>query len=100
MSQGSVSKESISETNSKIKNRHSPTLDSILMVEDVLLEHRVLSKTQLWKRLPKAMQYGTLTTVLEYLEASKKITYDNNEVFWIFSNEKTDALDDASVTLK
>jgi len=83
-----------------LHKRHSPTLDSILMVEETLLEHRVISKTQLWKRLPKAMQYGTLTTVLDYLEKSKKITYDGKAVLWIFSNEKLDALDDASVALK
>jgi len=96
-----MSRSSVSKTSAGIlKNRHSPTLDSILMVEDTLREHRVISKTQLWKKLPKAMQYGTLTTVLDYLETSKKIIYDGKAVLWIFSNEKLDALDDASVTLK
>jgi len=70
-----MSRSSVSKTSAGIlKNRHSPTLDSILMVEDTLREHRVISKTQLWKKLPKAMQYGTLTTVLDYLETSKKIS--------------------------
>jgi len=72
----------------------------VLAVEDALLEHRVVSKARLRKRLPGAMRYGTLTAVLNHLEASGKIAYDGRTVLWMLPNEKLDAPDGASAVIK
>jgi len=53
---------------------HSPTLESVLMVEETIRKHsQEFGKYQLWKRLPKKMMYQTFLIILDYLEKSNKI---------------------------
>ncbi|MBU4265877.1 MAG: hypothetical protein L6243_00335 [Candidatus Altiarchaeales archaeon] len=68
---------------------HSPTLESVLMVEKAAKEYSgELGKYQLWKRLPRKMMYQTFQAVLSYLLESNKIIIDREgKVVWIWDPE-------------
>ena len=72
------------------KKTHSPNLDTIEMVEELISEkHDFRTTTDLYDALPRGMQYATFKKVLDYLEKSNKIAFDKNgAVFWIFANNK------------
>ena len=68
---------------------HYPQLDSILMVEKIIQEmDKYPTKMELWKALPKKMQYQTFKLILAYLEKSNKILFDKDKIIWIFPNNK------------
>lgn len=82
---------------------HSPTLETILMVESAIKESNLPpSKVQLWRSLPRKMMYQTFVGVLDYLEASNKIVYDGKRrIVWVaVDNPKLEALIRASVKLR
>jgi len=62
-----------------------PRLSTITMVERTIKESdQLLSKTQLWKTLPRKIMYPTFMEIMQYLEASNKIMYDKNgKIAWI-----------------
>lgn len=67
---------------------HSPTLDSILMVEKAAKKYSgMYGKYQLWKKLPKKMMYQTFQTVLNYLQESNKIIIEDDKIIWIWDPE-------------
>jgi len=68
---------------------HSPTLESVLMVEKVAKEYSgELGKYQLWKKLPRKMMYQTFQSILDYLVESNKIIIDKDgKVIWIWDPE-------------
>jgi hypothetical protein len=73
----------------KMKKRnilHSPTLESVLMVEKTIYKYtQECGKYQLWKKLPKKMMYQTFLVILDYLEKSGKIMIDKDGcVIWTF----------------
>ena len=80
---------------------HYPKLDSILMVEKTIQEcENYPTRMELWKSLPKQMQYQTFKLILEYLETSNKITFQDNKIIWIFvNNKKLKNLIDGAVTV-
>jgi hypothetical protein len=67
---------------------HMPRLDTIEMVEKVMRkENTFSSKNQLWRKLPKQVQYPTFKKILNYLEISNKIMYDKDgAIVWIFAD--------------
>lgn len=68
---------------------HYPKLNSILMVEKAIQDSKdYLTKMQLWKSLPKKMQYQTFKLILDYLEKSNKIMFEEDKIIWIFANNK------------
>ena len=68
---------------------HYPKLDSILMVENAIQKYSDYpSRMELWRSLPKQMQYQTFKLILEYLDDSNKITFADNKIIWIFVNNK------------
>jgi hypothetical protein len=68
---------------------HYPKLDSILMVEKTVQNFDDYpTRMQLWKSLPKQMQYQTFKLILEYLEKSNKIMFEGDKIIWIFVNNK------------
>ncbi len=84
---------------------HSPTLDTMLMVEkeivDRLKKADYPTRTELWRSLPKGMEYQTFRQVLDYLEASNKIIYKDGRIVWVFpDNPKLRKLIEESVRLK
>jgi len=72
---------------------HYPRLDTVLMVEDAIKEAKSYpTRTQLWKSLPKQVQYQTFRIILDYLERSNKIAFNRDgRIMWIASNPKLDA---------
>ena len=68
---------------------HYPKLDSILMVEKAIQNSEDYpTRMQLWKSLPKQMQYQTFKLILNYLEKSNKIMFEEDKIIWIFANSK------------
>ena len=68
---------------------HYPRLDSILMVEKAIQDSEdYLTRVKLWKSLPKQMQYQTFKLILDYLERSNKIMFEEDKIIWIFANSK------------
>lgn len=67
---------------------HYPRLDTILMVEDTIkgLDFYPTRK-ELWKSLPRQVQYQTFKVIIEYLLDSKKIIIDKKKIIWILNSE-------------
>ncbi len=62
---------------------HEPQLDTILMVENAILNaDDYYTRTQLWKRLPRKIQYQTYKRILDYLEASGKIAFNTTKIIY------------------
>jgi hypothetical protein len=65
--------------------QRSPTLNTVLMVENTLMKaDSVLSIGKLKRLLPKQVMHQTLMAVIDYLEYSGKITVDRDKVLWTF----------------
>jgi len=63
---------------------HEPKLDTILMVEKAIIEaENYLTRMEVWKSLPKQIQYQTFKRILEYLEASNKIVFNGRKIVWV-----------------
>jgi hypothetical protein len=69
---------------------HSPTLDSVLMVERTVQKYsQECGKYQLWKKLPKKMMYQTFQVILDYLKQSGKILIDKEGcVIWTYNPKR------------
>jgi len=44
------------------------------------------SRMELWRSLPRKIQYQTFKRILEYLEASNKIVFNENRIVWVAAN--------------
>lgn len=68
---------------------HSPTLESVLMVEKTIRKYsQEYGKYQLWNKLPRKMMYQTFLVILDYLEQSGKIMIDKDGcVIWTYDPE-------------
>ena len=66
---------------------HSPTLGSVLMVEEIIQKHsQECGKYQLWHKLPRKMMYQTFQVILDYLEKSGKIIIDKEGcIIWTYN---------------
>lgn len=64
---------------------HSPTLNTVLMVEEVLkkMNESVITIAELKRKLPKQINHNTLMIILEYLERSNKILVTLKGITWI-----------------
>jgi hypothetical protein len=71
------------------------------MIEKTILDaDDYYSRTQLWKRLPKKMQYQTFKRALAYLEASGKITFNSGRIIYTgVNNPKLAAMIRASIKI-
>jgi len=80
---------------------HYPKLDSILMVEKAIQNFKDYpTRMELWRSLPKQMQYQTFQLILNYLEKSNKIIFENKMIIWIFpDNRKLNKLIDEAITV-
>jgi len=70
------------------KLEHSPTLNTVLMVEDVLrdMNESIITIAELKRKLPKQVNHVTLMTILEYLEKSNKIAVTLKGITWIHNS--------------
>ncbi len=67
------------------KALHSPTLDTLLMVEDTIRNAKqVVSIAELKRKLPRKVNHNTLKVILFYLQRSGKIEFTPYGVVWIF----------------
>ncbi len=68
---------------------HSPTLNTILMVEETLKESgELMTIAELKKKLPKQVMHQTLHQILDYLQFSGKIVIGTKGVLWVFAERK------------
>ncbi|MBI4045156.1 MAG: hypothetical protein HY392_05585 [Candidatus Diapherotrites archaeon] len=67
------------------KWNRSPTLNTVLMVEDILknMNESIISIAELKHRLPKQVNHYTLKKILAYLEESNKIVWTIKGISWI-----------------
>ena len=67
----------------------SPTLDTVLMVEDTINQYSgEFSKRELWKQLPKKVMWQTFILILDYLQDINKIAFDKNDKIAYIWNPK------------
>ena len=64
---------------------HSPTLNTVLMVENVLknMNESIITIAELKRKLPKQVNHNTLMIILEYLEQGNKIAVSLKGISWI-----------------
>jgi len=75
MKSETVKKKSYIEVNNVAR---SPTLQTVLMVENYIKENSgEFKKTELFNKLPKKVMWQTFQVIMEYLESTLKIAYDN-----------------------
>ncbi|MBI2654201.1 hypothetical protein HYX02_05330 [Candidatus Woesearchaeota archaeon] len=67
---------------------HSPTLNTILMVEEVLKNGDLMTLAELKKKLPKKVMHQTLLQILDYLQLSGKIIIGTKGILWIYTERK------------
>ena len=64
---------------------HSPTLETVLMVEETVRKAKeVLTLAVLKRRLPRQVNHNTLKVILAYLQHSGKVEFTPYGVVWIF----------------
>ncbi|HLC68576.1 MAG TPA: hypothetical protein VJH24_01950, partial [Candidatus Bilamarchaeaceae archaeon] len=69
----------------QVQLMHSPTLNTVLMVEKVLQEAKEIIKiSELKRRLPKKVMHSTLLQILDYLQESGKILITTKGIVWIY----------------
>jgi len=71
--------------NKKGRSEELPTLDQVLLVEDVLLnmDESLISLSHLKKKVSRKLKDTTLTTILDYLESKNKIVIASQGITWI-----------------
>lgn len=81
---------------------HEPQLDTILMVEKAIKDAvEYPSRMELWRSLPRKIQYQTFKRILEYLEASNKIVFNKGRIVWVAAdNPKLKTLLEESVKIR
>lgn len=65
--------------------RHSPTLNTVLMVEGVIKNAKssIVTIPEIKRALPRQVNHTTLKAILEYLEESGKIAVTLRGITWI-----------------
>jgi hypothetical protein len=81
---------------------HEPRLDTVLMVEKAVWEaEEYPTRMQLWRKLPRRVQYQTFKRIINYLEASGKIAFDGSKIIYTgVNNPKLEALMRSSVKVR
>jgi hypothetical protein len=81
---------------------HEPQLDTILMVEKAILDaENYPTRKELWSSLPRKVQYQTFKRILDYLEASGKITFNGKVIVYTgVNNPKLQALLKSSIRVR
>ncbi|MDE1767105.1 MAG: hypothetical protein KGI27_12665 [Thaumarchaeota archaeon] len=78
-------------TMQKNKKGSSPTLDTILMVEETIQrsDNSIVTVAEIKRMLPRKVNHNTLMRVLEYLEKSNKIAVTLKGITWIHDTNPT-----------
>jgi len=69
------------------KQEHSPTLNTILMVEDTLknMDDSAITLAKLKKILPRQVNHNTLIKILDYLQDNGKIFIGTKGITWTYN---------------
>jgi len=79
----------MTETKILEKVGHSPTLNTVFMVEETLKEvGEVITLAELKRRLPRKIMHQTLIKILDYLQISGKIIIGTKGILWIHTEKK------------
>jgi S-adenosylmethionine:tRNA-ribosyltransferase-isomerase (queuine synthetase) len=72
------------------------------MVERTIKEAKEYpTRMELWRSLPRKIQYQTFKRILEYLEASSKIVFNKGRIVWVaVDNPKLKRLLEESVKVR
>lgn len=67
---------------------HSPTLNTVIMVENTLkkIDESAITIAELKRRLPRQINHNMLRIILQYLESSNKIAVSLKGITWIQNN--------------
>ncbi len=79
---------------------HEPRILTVMMIEKAILDHEDYpTRTELWKSLPKGVQYQTFQRALQYLESHGIIAInDEGRIFYTgVNNDKLRKLLESSV---
>ena len=70
------------------KMEHSPTLNTIMMVEETLknVDQSAITVAKLKKKLPRQVNHNTLIMILDYLDKSNKIYIGAKGITWIYNS--------------
>jgi len=69
---------------------HYPRLDTVMMVEKAIKDYPTgyPTKNQLWRSLPKQVQYQTLCYIVDYLiDIGKIIICEDGKIVWVWDPE-------------
>lgn len=68
---------------------HSPTLNTLIMVENTLKDAgEIMAVAELKRKLPRKVMHQTLLQILDYLQMSGKIIIGTKGVLWVFAERK------------
>ena len=67
---------------------HSPTLNTIFMVEETLRNGDLMTIAGLKSKLPRKVMHQTLLQILDYLQFSGKIVIGTKGILWVFTERK------------
>ena len=72
------------------KLEHSPTLNTVLMVENVLKnsDKSAIKIAELKRKVPKQVNHNMIKIILEYLEDSGKIAVGLKGITWIHNTNQ------------
>ena len=70
--------------------KHSPTLNTVIMVENAIKESKssIITIPELKRALPKQVNHNTLKAILAYLEESGKIAFSLKGITWIHNTNQ------------
>ena len=75
-----------SKTQVQMQIQHSPTLNTVLMVEQTLRDSKeVIKISELKRRLPRKVMHATLLEILNYLQESGKVLITTKGVVWTYT---------------
>ena len=85
-----------------MKVLHEPKLNTIMMVEKAILDaEEYPTRMELWRSLPRRVQYQTFKRILDYLEASGKIAFNDRRIIYTgVDNPMLRALLESSVRVR
>jgi len=70
----------------KSRNAHSPTLETVLMVERTLKKLGACTITELYRSLPRTVIYPTLRLIIDYFHAKGFIASDSEgKIVWVYN---------------
>jgi hypothetical protein len=67
---------------------HSPTLNTVMMVEDALKDGELITIADLKRKLHNRVMHNTLMQIIDYLQASGKVMIGTKGILWVFTERK------------